>query len=338
MQNDRAKIAKWDNFKFFLILTVVIGHFFARVDDSHMAKSTILWIYSFHMPGFVFVSGLFSKRTIHEKRFDKIFSYLIMFFVTKYILFFLRLLRGAEPSLSYSKINDVSWYAFAIFVFYLLTIFLKQYHRGYVMTAAVVFACLTGYAQDVGTFLSLSRIAAFYPFFLLGFYLNPADLIKLTDRWYCKILAVFIILQTAVISFAKIDEVYWLLKICKGKYSYADLAYGNKWGGLMRLAWYLIAMLLVLSLLAVTPSFRSIITTWGSRTMQVYVLHYVPMLLFFDWFGGDVCLQNLQPSQSLAVIFLTACLVTCVLSCRPVQIVMGRIIYPKKAIPGKQCG
>ena len=337
MKNERTTIAKWDNFKFFLILTVVIGHFFARIDDLKTAKSIILWIYSFHMPGFVFVSGLFSKRTIHEKRFDKIFSYLIMFFVAKYILFFLRLIRGGEPSLSYSKINDVSWYAFAIFVFYLLTIFLKQYHRVYVMTAAVVFACLTGYVQDVGTFLSLSRIAAFYPFFLLGFYLNPADLIKVTDRWYCKILAVFIILQTAVISFAKIDEVYWLLKICKGKFSYADLAYGYKWGGLMRLAWYPVAMLIVLSLLAVTPSFHSIITTWGSRTMQVYVLHYVPMLLFFDWFWGNARLQNLSSRQTLAVVLLTACFVTCVLSCRPVQIVMSQIIYPKKAIPEKQC-
>lgn len=55
---------RFDALKGFLILSVVFGHFFTH-DDSHgiMSETMANFIYSFHMPLFVFISGYFSKIT-----------------------------------------------------------------------------------------------------------------------------------------------------------------------------------------------------------------------------------------------------------------------------------
>lgn len=59
---------KWDNLKFAMILCVVIGHtLYYFYSSSAIAKSLYLFLYTFHMPVFVFISGLFSKRKIQEK-------------------------------------------------------------------------------------------------------------------------------------------------------------------------------------------------------------------------------------------------------------------------------
>ncbi len=330
MQEKKARIAKWDNLKFFFIACVVIGHFFARFDDMKTAKSIIFFIYTFHMPGFIFMSGLFAKKTINEKRYDKIFSFLIMFIVTKYALFLIKVISHKKLEFEYFSMNDVSWYAFAVFIFYLLTVFFKRFSPVYMMIATVIFACVTGYATDIGTYLSLSRIAVFYPIFLLGYYLKPEDILKVTGKIYVKIISAIILVAVAVISVVKIDDINWLLKILKGKFAYGGLAKYADYGGLLRLMWYVAAMIIVFAWIAVMPSVHSIFTTWGGRTMQVYTLHYIPMLLFFGMFNGSNWVQSVWPEHYLILVLIISCLVTCVLSVKPIKIVMDKMIYPTK--------
>ena len=57
------RIFLFDNLKFFLILTVVIGHFIAYITkSSHMMSGLFLFIYSFHMPFFIYLAGLFHSN------------------------------------------------------------------------------------------------------------------------------------------------------------------------------------------------------------------------------------------------------------------------------------
>ena len=337
MKEKAGRIAKWDNLKFLLILCVVIGHFFSRYvaqfdDDNSYAKSLIFFIYSFHMPAFVFISGLFAKRTINEKRYDKVFSYLMMYVVTKYALLFVRAFYEKKIEFRYFTMNDVSWYAFAIFAFCLMTIFLKQFDARYVLILSVVVSCATGYASEVGTFLSLSRIATFYPFFLMGYYLQPDAVLKITEKKSVKLISAVILILTAYISYRKIDKIYWLLKILKGKTPYDSLAHYAEYGALLRLCWYIAAMILVFALISIVPSVHSIFTKWGSRTLQVYALHYSLMLAFFHCFNGMKWVDRVWPNHRLLVLLIISVIVTCVLSIKPIYIFMNAIIFPKKKV------
>ena len=55
----------FDNYKAFLILLVVIGHFIEPAYNNNTLLYTLKWlIFSFHMPAFIFISGYFSKREL----------------------------------------------------------------------------------------------------------------------------------------------------------------------------------------------------------------------------------------------------------------------------------
>ena len=59
----KERIYKFDNIKLLTIMLVVVGHVIEPyVDKSDMFKSLFIFIYSFHMPLFIFISGLFQKR------------------------------------------------------------------------------------------------------------------------------------------------------------------------------------------------------------------------------------------------------------------------------------
>ena len=328
--NKPIRLAKFENLKFFFIICVVVGHFLSRVDDLPMARSMILFIYSFHMPGFIFASGLFAKRTIDEKRYDKIFSFFILFVVLKFAPFLARLLSGVRSSFMFFEMGDVAWYAFAVFVFYLMTIFFKQFSPVYMLAVSIAFACMAGYAKDIETFLSLSRIVVFYPIFLLGYYIKPGDVIKATNKIYIKVLAALIIATTAVAAVLHVEDIYWILKLFKGKLPYAFPDGLTHYGAFLRLAWYVVSMLIVFAWIAIIPNKRCIFTSWGGRTLQVYALHYALLVLIFDKFEGKKFLKNIWPEHYVILVILLAVAVTCILSVKPIKVVMDKIVYPKK--------
>ena len=86
------RIFLFDNLKFFLILTVVIGHFIDYMTkSSHMMSGLFLFIYSFHMPFFIYLAGLFhSNHNIKSRCVSFIaigFSMKILFALCRMIFF-----------------------------------------------------------------------------------------------------------------------------------------------------------------------------------------------------------------------------------------------------------
>ena len=58
----------WDNFKFFLIFCVVLGHYSGYyTDDIENMRRLFFFLYLFHMPAFIFVSGLSVKKLSMKK-------------------------------------------------------------------------------------------------------------------------------------------------------------------------------------------------------------------------------------------------------------------------------
>ena len=66
------RIAKWDNAKFVLIM-VVICHFYENyLGSSKLVNSLFFSVYTFHMPAFFLISGIFSKKTVKERKIVKV--------------------------------------------------------------------------------------------------------------------------------------------------------------------------------------------------------------------------------------------------------------------------
>ena len=143
---ETKRIAKWDNIRLLLIFCVVLGHIINYVErDADLLNRIYLFIYAFHMPAFVFLSGLFSKRAVRGHRYDKAFTFLALYFLIKFALFLTRVALSREAAFKLFSTIGVDWYAFVIFLFYLVTIFLQKFDRRYVLLISVFFGCMAGY-------------------------------------------------------------------------------------------------------------------------------------------------------------------------------------------------
>ena len=175
------RIAKWDNMKFILIYFVVLGHLIGILkSDSFFLRGLYFFIYTFHMPAFLFLSGLFSKKTVDERRFEKVFPYLVLYLFMKLFRFLLHFLTtGKASGIGLFTETGVPWFALTLFFCYLLTMAVSRINRKYLLTVAVLTGIMAGYDTSLNGFLSGMRLLTLYPFFLAG-YCTPIQKLRQT--------------------------------------------------------------------------------------------------------------------------------------------------------------
>ena len=61
-----------DTIKGILIVCVVLGHVIGNFDASYLSQRVYDFIYMFHMPLFIFISGIFTHKRIHSLDFSKV--------------------------------------------------------------------------------------------------------------------------------------------------------------------------------------------------------------------------------------------------------------------------
>ena len=172
----------FDNYKAFLIVLVVVGHFIEVASDDNVVMETTKWIiFSFHMPAFVFISGYFSKKTqgIYKLLQQLVVPYLV-FEILYYILYTYILNRDTELAFLYPKFS--LWYLLAMFMWKMITPLFRRL-PGYLWIAFVL-GLFVGASSLDDNYLTLPRMFTFYPFFLLGMDLdrNRIDLLRARIR------------------------------------------------------------------------------------------------------------------------------------------------------------
>lgn len=273
---EKKRIYLYDNLKFFLILFVLIGHFMdftGITDDTDGFRAAFIFLYSFHMPLFIFISGLFySSKDV----FRKIASFLaagiiaeIVIFLSKYILF-------GVNDFSLTSISGVPWYMLALAAFMALNYVFRDVNKVFMLVVAVLIACFAGYSNEIGDEFTLSRIIVFYPFYILGSMTNKVKLEELSKNVKLKIAGGAVLVIWAVICALRVSHFYYLRLLFTGRNSFADTLADTMmpYGSLYRLMCYAMAVLFGLSLICLCSARKlPVITTIGQRTLQVYFWH-----------------------------------------------------------------
>lgn len=277
MEKERTKI--WDNLKFFLITLVVMGHFVNDYIEATSFKSIFLFIHTFHMPLFFFISGLFHKNiNIRKKVFDFVsIGYLSKIFIFVTIVFICR----RETNFYLLSEGGLPWFMFSLALFVLVTYLLRDADYKKVLFFAILLGCFVNYDQKLGDFLVLSRTLVFFPFYYLGSILDRKKIESLAKNKYLKITSIIIILIWIFICIYKIDLVYVLRPIFTGKNAFSDEIY--PYGFLYRIICYTLTVIISFALICVTPNKKiPIISEYGKRTIQVYFWHR-PILYIFTY-------------------------------------------------------
>lgn len=96
-------------------------------------------------------------------------------------------------------------------VFIVITFFIVRFKPVYVLIICVIIGCLAGYYAFDGDFLVNRRILVFYPFFYMGYLLNPDKIEAFTRKKVMRIGALISCLILSVFLWKNIERLYRFL-------------------------------------------------------------------------------------------------------------------------------
>lgn len=280
------RVCIWDNLKCFLMLSVVIGHFVNQYPDSSFMRSISIIIYSYHMPLFIFVGGLLQKRWTKERpfRWDKPVYYIILGYLLKIGIYVIKVAFGEEAVFSLFTDTGIPWYMFAMAAYMVLTFGIRKWNPKVCLTVSVLLALLAGYVVQIGSFLYLSRILVFFPFYYAGYLLDSETVFAFTRKRWVRVLAVFVIAAGVFVSFYWIDDIFSIIRMFTGRNAYALIRVANC-GWQHRALCYGISVIVSVAIISLMPGRR---LAWaeavGKNTLQIYFWHR--LILYIMMFSG----------------------------------------------------
>ncbi|MDK0813712.1 acyltransferase family protein [Clostridium perfringens] len=275
-----------DNSKGLLIFLVVLGHSLEFIrKDYEVARLLYVFIYEFHMPVFVFISGYLSKN-VEKGRRNAVRDFLTPFLLFNIIWNLITLvgplfLRGeftelpSEQAFSFFTPGWALWYIFAMFLWKILLPDLLKFKNIFILSViAGIFVKLSG---EFGSYMALSRTITFAPFFLAGYYSSEEKLKRfrkftrfniLNKVPSILILIIGVLIALIFVNYSNIaDEFFW-----------ADRSYSNFnieifTGILLYIAVYIIGFAFVYVFINLMPENQTFLSKIGKNTLSVYFLH-----------------------------------------------------------------
>lgn len=259
-----------DNLKGLLIFLVVFGHSLELFKDDYFITQVLyVFIYLFHMPAFVFVSGYFSKN-LDKARSTAFKSFLLPFIIFNIIWNLIAAIATWNiQQFSFLTPGWALWYLMSMFFW---RIFLKDLVKiKYILPISFVVGLGAGLFSEFNGILSLSRTLVFFPFFLIGYKTSENKLFRLKK-------------PTRLFSFAiTLLTLSFAIFICYYKVFPIEFLYGSDafksytvplWLGLIsRMLLYIIGFSFVFVLANIMPARETFFSKVGRNTLPIYILH-----------------------------------------------------------------
>jgi len=275
---------KFDNLRGLAILFIVLGHFISHSPFWTTPEYSFIYrfIFLFHLPLLIFVSGYFSKSDPENsvKAFKNVFiPYLI--FETLWIIFiFLK-----DGNLKATMLIVPAWGLWYLLSLYFWRVFLPTAVRiKHVFIISLIGALGIGFLKFNTSILSISRTVCFFPLFLLGFYFKDFKN-KLIINKYLATCLFFTLLTVSALFLMPMSY-----RVIFFKYSYHAMDMKNLIGMIIRLLILFVEMVGVILLFNMMTSKKTFLTRIGKNSLPVYVLHFyfvmaIPYIIEFIGLG-----------------------------------------------------
>ena len=303
-----------DNLKGMLIFLVVLGHGLELVrQDIFAAKLLYVFIYQFHMPVFVFLSGCTSKN-LEKGRRNAVENFLVPFLALNIawnvLHFAITYLYGGLDSIE--KMVDHPWHSLltpAWTLWYILALFIwkmllpdlcRVKHVLFFSLCAGIFA---GFFYEFNSFLALSRVIKLMPFFLFGYFYDTEK--PRIFSWRKKLAAVAMLPITAVYTYVVIhcgvpESFFWWDR------SFAASGISKPGiGVLLSIVGYLIGFGWIFAGNVMMTSKRIFLSRIGRHTLPVYYLHTYCIAVLFG-----VLTFIPQPALKMTAIIVFSAIIT----------------------------
>jgi len=301
-----------DNFKLLTIFFVVYGHMVEPlIQRDSIIKVAYLSIYSFHMPAFVFVSGMLTSATLSDGRVKKLVKSILVPFIVFTIMYeiFNYLMHGEFSG--YTKNLQpywLLWFLFSLFVWRLLLPVVIRFRFAIILT--IIVALGAGYFRSIGYFFGISRTLYFFPFFIFGYKLATIDFLETKFMNTPKLILLGILAANIALFIYYYDMPHqWLY----GSYSYYRLGYSDWTAAIIRLVIYAVSFLTLMSIFLIMPNKEIRTSKYGENSLYVYVWHGF-LVKILAWTGIIGFIAKLPAIVILIVLFGISGAVTLLLS------------------------
>jgi fucose 4-O-acetylase-like acetyltransferase len=293
--------------KFILIALVATGHSLVPTLAAHSAKSAYVFIYVFHMPLFVVISGYLSRSfwSSNAKTNKLVDTFLVPYVIVEVGYAALRYALGQKWSLTITDPAWLNWYLIALLLWRLSTPVWQRMR--YPVTLSIIIYLLAGMSNLPGDF-SMDRFFGLMPFFVIGLTLRPHHLDLLNRRWI-KVAAVFVLAGAAGVAILVARRVPLGALYYNTSYEHLHISW---WTGLgLRGGMLVGAVAMSAAVLALVPRRTTWFSDLGTRTLYAYLLHGVVVLiakqmgwLSFPWLHGPLGVAAITSSAFVLVIVL----------------------------------
>ena len=333
----------WDSLKFVLIFLVVYGHTIETYSPNGSINRAIYnFIYVFHMPLFIFISGRFSQ--IHDsKRYKKGILRIFETYVTiQAIKIFPVALITGDISLNTIVSFIVGprwtlWYLLCLvywrIIVYILPEKILNNNPISVLMICFLIGLISGFIP-VGAEFSIQRALAFLPFFFLGYYSMNIDIKKYVNKIPISI-AIIVILIVFLLLYFFLNMNISFIETCRFSYWSTHHHISPILQCLARGALFVSAMLLGAMIMRLVPT-KASLSTWGKATLTIYVFHSFVIQTLRSFIGYGYIPQN----EYLLFIYAIA-IVFCLLylsQFKFVGIILNPISYYRDKTTSKRSG
>ncbi|WP_394899681.1 acyltransferase family protein, partial [Clostridium tertium] len=305
--------------KVILIFFVVFGHVIEYyINDNSILMTLYIFIYIFHMPLFIFISGYLSKNFYKMKR-KAIRNLLIPYIIFNMIWYTAVYIGTRRAMFSVLYPGWTLWYLLSLFFWRITLKYLIKFKH--ILLLSFIAGVLVGLIPSIGSILSISRTIVFLPFFLLGYYTTEEHLEKIKS--FKSEYAITGILVFLLVAIYIVKNDLFNYKFLYNSYSYNALEVSLFEGTIFRIFLYFGAIIFSICVINLVPRKEQFFSKIGKATMNIYVFHiYLVMLVYFfipKWNIG--LLQNI-------LILISPFIIIFILSRKKINKVYDGLFYP----------
>lgn len=295
----------WDSLKYILIFLVVYGHVIRHyTTGSPFNMATYNFIFMFHMPLFIFVSGRFSHirdRQRYKKGIIRLFETFIIFQIIRTAI---PLLHGGKlTSDCFTTPNWILWYLVALIYWRLMVYFIPEKwlkHRKRIVAISICISLLAGFIP-IGHPFVVQRTLAFLPFFVIGYYSKDFD-IKSHINKIPPIAAIVVLCAAFCILFFTMNINLSFVHHCSFPYWANDMSH-TFLRFVARCVFIPSSLILCVMVMRIVPA-KTTLAKWGNATMFIYIYHS-----FAVNFLDAIIHRNILP-RNAAMLFVYSVIIT----------------------------
>ncbi|MGZ9584812.1 acyltransferase family protein [Paenibacillus marinisediminis] len=293
------------NLRFLLIVTVFVSNaiepLIYRIPEM---KAIFLWIYTFHMPLFVGVTGYFARRSLTGPAGNRVLIQIALqyiIFQSIYSFFDYTLFQVPGTKHSFFVPFLLLWFLVGHVIWRLLMRLFIHWKVRYPVLLSIVLGILVGFIPVSGTWLALSKTFVYFPFFIIGYSWN--------FNWFRSHMHVWKRLTGAAISALLLVGMFYAAPYMEPSWLMNSMTF-RELGWLSsdlhpivyRLCIYGIEFIAAAAFLAWVPQRTCAVTDLGKRTLYVFLIHGF-IVRFAEYFG---LYNNIHDGLGCALLILAS--------------------------------